>query len=153
MADLVLQVMVGFGGDLDEGVVVEGLDGGGDADDVLKVLVPAVVEVAGGIGNGVLVEQLVVVVEVGDVLAHGYLRHFVCIGLLWRDLLRFHVFLEFARNEVHEDDAVTGRARGGRVRFGLPRVEVRVVHHHEIDSLCERPLECRQVAAMVFAEL
>ena len=63
--------MVGFGGDLDEDIVVEGLDGCGDADDVLEVLVPAVVEVARGIGDGILVEQLVVVVEVGDVLAHG----------------------------------------------------------------------------------
>ena len=51
MADLVLEVVVGFGGDLDEDVVVEGFDGGGDADDVLEVLVPAVVEVAGVIGD------------------------------------------------------------------------------------------------------
>ena len=43
--------MVGFGGDLDEDVVVEGLDLGGGSDDVLKIVVPAVVEVAGGIGN------------------------------------------------------------------------------------------------------
>lgn len=35
------------------------------------MVVPAIVEVAGGIGDGILVEQLVVVVEVGDVLAHG----------------------------------------------------------------------------------
>ena len=35
---------------MDEDVIVEGLDGGGDADDVLEILVPAVVEVAGGIG-------------------------------------------------------------------------------------------------------
>ena len=63
--------MVGFGGDLDEDIVVEGLDGGGDAHYVLKIVVPAVVEVARGIGDGILVEQLVVVVEVGDVFAHG----------------------------------------------------------------------------------
>ena len=44
--------MVGFGGDLDEDVVVEGLDLGGGSDDVLKIVVPAVVEVAGGIGDG-----------------------------------------------------------------------------------------------------
>ena len=50
MADLVLQLVVGFGGDLNEDVVVEGLDGSWDADDVLEVVVPAVVEVAGGIG-------------------------------------------------------------------------------------------------------
>ena len=43
--------MVGFGGDLDEDVVVEGLDGSWNADDVLEVLVPAVVEVARGVGN------------------------------------------------------------------------------------------------------
>ncbi len=43
--------MVGFGGDCDEDVVVEWLDGGGDADDVLEILVPAVVEVARGVGN------------------------------------------------------------------------------------------------------
>jgi hypothetical protein len=54
MADLVLEGVVGFGGDLVEDVVVEGLDGGGDADDVLDALVPAVVEVATGGGNGVL---------------------------------------------------------------------------------------------------
>ena len=50
MADLVIQLVVGFGGDLNEDVVVEGLDGSWDADDVLEVVVPAVVEVAGGIG-------------------------------------------------------------------------------------------------------
>ena len=144
--------MVGFGGDLDEDVVVEGLDGGGDADDVLEVLVPAVVEVARGVGGGVPVEQVVVGVEVGDVLAHGGLRHLVRVGFLRRDLLRLHVLLELAWHEVHEDDAVAGRTRGGRVRFGLPRVEVRVVHHHEVDSLRQRFLERRQVAAMVFAE-
>ena len=48
--DLVLEGVVGFGSDLDEDVVVEGLDGSWDADDVLEVVVPAVVEVAGGIG-------------------------------------------------------------------------------------------------------
>lgn len=52
--------MVGFGGDLDEYIVVEEFDGGGDTDDVLKVLVSMVVEVAGRIGNGVLGEQFVV---------------------------------------------------------------------------------------------
>ena len=44
--------MVGFGGDLDEDVVVEGLDLGGGSDDVLKIVVTAVVEVVGGIGDG-----------------------------------------------------------------------------------------------------
>ena len=129
--------MVGFGGDLDEGVVVEGLDGGGDADDILDGLVPAVVEVARGIGDGVLVEQVVVGEEVGDVLAHGGLRHLVRIGFLRRDLLRLHVLLELARHEVHEDDSIACGACGGRVRLGLPRVEVRVVHHNEVDTLRE----------------
>ena len=36
---------------MDEDVVVEGLDGSWNADDVLEVLVPAVVEVARGVGN------------------------------------------------------------------------------------------------------
>ena len=58
--------MVGFGGDLNEDVVVEGLDGGEDADDLLEILVLAVVEVASGIGDGVLVGYLVAVVEVGE---------------------------------------------------------------------------------------
>ena len=53
--------MVCFGGDCDEDVVVEGLDGGGDADDVLKIVVPAVVEMARGVGDGVPVEQFVVI--------------------------------------------------------------------------------------------
>ena len=35
---------------MDEDIVVEGFDGSGDADDVLEVVVPAVVEVARGIG-------------------------------------------------------------------------------------------------------
>ena len=48
---LVLEGVVGFGGDLDEDVVVEGPDGSWDADDVLEVLVPAVVEVVRGVGN------------------------------------------------------------------------------------------------------
>ena len=74
------------------------------------------------------------------------------IRLLRRDLLRLHVLLELARQEVHENDAVAGRPGGGRVRLRLPRVEVRVVHHHEVDSLGERFLESRQVTAMVFAE-
>ena len=53
MADLVLEVVVGVGGDLDEDVVVEGLDGGGDSGDVLEVVAPVIVEVAGGIGISV----------------------------------------------------------------------------------------------------
>lgn len=52
--DLVLEFVVGFGGDLDESVVVEGFGGGGD--DVMEVVVSAVVEVAGWVGDGVLVE-------------------------------------------------------------------------------------------------
>ena len=49
--------MVAFGRDLDEDVVVEGLDRGGDADDILTGLVPAVVEVACGVGDGVVYED------------------------------------------------------------------------------------------------
>ena len=60
--------MVGFGGDWDEDVVVEGLDGG-DADDVLEILVPAVVEVVGGVWGGVSRGPFVLVAEVGDVFA------------------------------------------------------------------------------------
>lgn len=108
--------MVGLGSYLDEDVVVEGLDGGRDADDVLEILIPAVVEVAGGIGDGVLVEQLVVVVEVGDVLAQGGLGHFVRIGLLRRDFLRRHMLFEFARHEVFvrrvDGDGQPGRRDG-----------------------------------------
>lgn len=69
--DLVLEFVVGFGGNLDESVVVEGFDGCGDVNDILKIFIPAIVEVAGGIENGVFVYELVVVVEVGDVFAHG----------------------------------------------------------------------------------
>ncbi len=39
----------------------------------------------GGGRDGVLVYELVVVVEVGDEFAHGRLRYFVCIRLLRRD--------------------------------------------------------------------
>ena len=74
------------------------------------------------------------------------------IRLFRRDLLRLHVLFELSRHEVHDDDAVAGRAGGCRVGLRLPRMEVRVVHHHKVDSLCERFFERRQIAAVVFAE-
>lgn len=63
--------MIGFGSDLDERCRRRSAWRWWGFGDVLEVVVPAIVEVAGGIGDGILVEQLVVVVEVGDVLAHG----------------------------------------------------------------------------------
>jgi hypothetical protein len=49
--------VVGFGGDLDESVVVEGFDGCGDVNDILKIFIPAIVEVACGIGDGAVYEN------------------------------------------------------------------------------------------------
>lgn len=64
--------------------------------DILFCIVPAVVEVAVGICDRGLVEQVVVGLEVGDVFAHGLFGDFVRIWFFGRDFLRGHVLLELA---------------------------------------------------------
>lgn len=152
-ADLVLERVVVPGPDADDVVEVEGDNGGVETDEGEGLFVPAVVGVAGGIGDGAGAEEVVVGEEVRDVLAEGILGNLVGVGLLGRHLLRGEMHLERAGLEVQEEDAVAGRAGGIGVGLRLPRVLVGVVEDYQSDTLRERRLERLQVPPVVFAEL
>lgn len=104
------------------------------------------------IGNGGLVEQVVVSPEVGDVFAHGLLGNLVCIGLLGRNFLRGHVLLELAWTEVHDHDLISGGAGRVGVGFGFPGVQVGVVDDHQVNAVCQRAFERLEIPPVIFTE-
>lgn len=145
--------MVVFGLYNDHVVEVEGNDGRVKADERHRLLVPAIVGVSGGVGNGAGLQEFVIGEEIRDMLAERILGHLVRAGLLGSDLLRGEMRFERTGKEIQEDNPVADRTGGIGIGPRLPRMFVGVVEDDESDAIRERLLECCQIPPMVFAEL